>query len=172
MSGGTSFEEQLFVRKERLERILMSRSKGRRRLGRCTISEVFEYIDASPTHGQLVDFRGHKMNMRKTRLLSFRINGITCVECGTRGAFFAMEKYEGDIPHLNLYGFSKTGSEKLMTRDHIRPRSKGGTNNLYNAQTMCCDCNRAKSDKWTLRIKIKHYWRKFIFRLKYGKELL
>lgn len=38
------------------------------------------------------------------------------------------------------------GSDKDLTIDHIRPRSKGGTNALDNLQTMCRDCNQGKAD--------------------------
>lgn len=135
---------------------------GRTRLGIYTITEVFEYIDASPKHGQKVKFRGHKMNMRTTRMLSFRLNGIKCVECESQGAFFAKEKYGEDPPHLNLYGFDKRGNPLLFTRDHIKPKAKGGTNHLFNSQTMCLHCNGKKSDIWTLPMRALYYYRKFI----------
>ena len=137
-------------------------SGGRTRLGVFTISEVFEYVDASPRHGQRVKFHGHRMNMRVTRLLNFRINGIECVNCGKRGAFFAKERFGEDRPHLNLYGFDRRGNHILFTRDHIKPKSKGGSNHLYNAQTMCLDCNGKKSDIWTLSIMILYYYKKFL----------
>lgn len=136
---------------------------GRNRLGVYTISEVFDYIDASPKNGQRVKFHGHSMNMRSTRMLSFRSNGITCVKCGARGAFFAKERYGKDAPHLNLYGFDVHGRQLLLTRDHIKPKSKGGTNHIYNSQTMCLKCNSRKSDDWGWKIKLKYYWKKFKF---------
>lgn len=140
---------------------------GRTRLGTYTISEVFDYIDASPRNGQRVKFHGHMMHMRCTRLLGFRMNGITCVKCGARGAFFAKERYNNDPPHLNLYGFDKQGRQLLLTRDHIKPKAKGGTNHLYNSQTMCLKCNSRKGDDWKVKNKIRYYWKKFSYWLRY-----
>jgi len=37
---------------------------------------------------------------------------------------------------------------KALTIDHIKPRSKGGTNDDRNLQTMCSPCNNAKGDTW------------------------
>ena len=137
--------------------------KNIKRKGKFSIAEVFEYIDAAPHCGQLVDFHGDMIHMRSPRLLNFRYHGIVCVECGTRGAFFAKESFGQDKPHLNLYGFNKQGQEVLMTRDHIMPRAKGGTNLLYNLQPMCYTCNNKKSAtyRWTDRLRhvvsmIKH----------------
>jgi 5-methylcytosine-specific restriction endonuclease McrA len=53
----------------------------------------------------------------------------------------------GDTPHLNLYGLHPThGSLVLMTQDHIRPKSRGGKDNIENLQTMCTICNRRKGN--------------------------
>jgi hypothetical protein len=69
------------------------------------------------------------------------------VTCGLEGSFFALEKAPGQIPyHLNLYALNAAGEEVLMTRDHIHPQSKGGTESLSNAQTMCQPCNLGKAD--------------------------
>jgi len=137
------------------------KNNGRTRLGTYNINEVFDYIDASPPNGQRVKFHGHMMHMRSTRMLSFRLNGIACIKCGARGAFFAKERYDQDPPHLNLYGFDKHGRQLLLTRDHIKPKAKGGTNHLYNSQTMCLKCNSRKGDDWNFKTKMRYYWKKF-----------
>lgn len=39
------------------------------------------------------------------------------------------------------------GSTDDLTLDHVRPRSKGGTNHYGNLQTLCGPCNRRKSNQ-------------------------
>jgi len=135
---------------------------GAERLGKYSIAEVFEYMDASPGNGVKVRFYGHLMHFRSIRLLNFRVHGITCVKCGSRGVFFAKERHGKDTPHLNLYAFNKCGRPILMTQDHIKPKAKGGTNHLYNLQPMCTKCNNDKGGKW----KIGDRWKYLIRRLK------
>ena len=133
---------------------------GLKRLGRYSITEVFEYIDASPKNGQRIRFYGHLMHLRSTRLLNFRVHGIICVKCGARGAFFAKERYGNDGPHLNMYAFDNHGHPILMTRDHIKPKAKGGTNHLYNLQPMCVKCNSGKGDAWIIKDRLRYYSRR------------
>jgi len=76
--------------------------------------------------------------------------GTTCVRCGIKGAYFALERGRSDNPnrfHFNLYGLNRYGREVMMTKDHIKPRSKGGKNKLSNYQPMCYKCNQKKADK-------------------------
>lgn len=49
----------------------------------------------------------------------------------------------GGNPHLNLYHKGRRGMI-LMTHDHRIPRSRGGSNGIENAQTLCTQCNNHK----------------------------
>lgn len=40
-----------------------------------------------------------------------------------------------------------TKAERPLDVDHIRPRSRGGTNDLWNLQVLCSKCNRSKGNK-------------------------
>jgi len=100
---------------------------------------------------------GYKVKPQSLRYQTF-VNNLTCVSCGLKGCFLALEKSltdfggnekleEGRGFHLNLYALNSDGKEILMTKDHIFPRSKGGSDELSNLQTMCVRCNEKKSDK-------------------------
>lgn len=58
-------------------------------------------------------------------------------------------KKSSKIPsaHFNLYA-EKDGESRLMTKDHIIPKSKGGKNHLDNLQTMCDHCNSKKGSTY------------------------
>ena len=93
-----------------------------------------------PSH---FDFEGDliKYNNKKYKML---YQNNVCVGCGLKGTHFYKEKCEDtDIFHINVYGY-KNGREIQLTKDHIRPRSKGGSNSLVNLQTMCAECNNLK----------------------------
>lgn len=100
---------------------------------------------------------GYKVRSKSLRYHTFA-NSLSCVECGLKGCFLALEKalnddggdeqeQEGRGYHLNLYALNELGQEILMTRDHIYPRSKGGVDHISNLQTMCVKCNGRKADK-------------------------
>jgi 5-methylcytosine-specific restriction endonuclease McrA len=54
--------------------------------------------------------------------------------------------------HFNLYA-EEDGKFRLMTKDHIIPKSKGGANHLDNLQTMCDRCNHRKGDTMPEEVK-------------------
>jgi hypothetical protein len=48
----------------------------------------------------------------------------------------------------------KKHNHRLLTRDHIIPLSKGGTDSWTNIVTACMDCNAKKSDKTLAEAKL------------------
>ena len=64
----------------------------------------------------------------------------------------AFEKYGGTCFHCGKK-FKPAKLSQSITRDHIRPRSKGGTDFLHNLVIACGTCNRNKRDKELVRCR-------------------
>lgn len=115
-----------------------------------SVDEVFRAYDKGKTK-----FAG--ASLKSSRITNFRLHGTKCVSCGLEGTHFIVEKHRNDVsPHLNLYHIS-ANRYALMTRDHIRPSSKGGMNCVHNLQPMCESCNRRKSNVWDKKQKMQHF---------------
>jgi hypothetical protein len=128
------------------------------RAGLYPIDYTFEVLR---TRDKYVNFDGYLVKARSQRYAVFR-KQLSCVCCGLRPQFFALERTEGvDTYHLNLYSI-QDGKEVLFTKDHILPRSKGGKDKIWNYQTMCIKCNNKKGkefetmDKFTID-EIRNY---------------
>ena len=94
-----------------------------------------------------VDFDGDLVKGNSYRYQTFFTKGCKCVKCGIEGKFFAKERFpDNKVYHLNLYAIDQDGNEVLMTKDHIIPKSKGGSSNISNYQTMCRICNKNKGN--------------------------
>ena len=78
------------------------------------------------------------------RLRVFYYKGLKCVSCPNIGEYLIAGKDKFGGIHIDLY----TKDFKLMTIDHVKPRSKGGTDTLNNVVPMCAKCNSFKSDKY------------------------
>ena len=114
-----------------------------------SVEEIFGLMEARAVGGPLaVTPEGHKLKVSSDRLRLFKEKGLGCVSCPLVGIFFALEDHNGETPHLNLYGVTEKGREVMMTKDHIRPKAKGGRNEMANYQPMCADCNGKKADKY------------------------
>lgn len=92
------------------------------------------------------------------RMRTFKEKGVDCVVCGCKGAYFSLEQQAGfnkkkniayvGSYHLNLYGVTKAGTVRLMTHDHIIPKSNwGAPESIENSITMCEKCNCNKGNK-------------------------
>lgn len=144
----------------------------RDRLTAFDVNEILPLIGK----GQSMMYGEHKINLHSLRLHTFKHTGCICVRCGIIGTLFVAERdkwhgrklgeranssrptmlYErlpnGGPYHINLYGFTPDGKERLMTKDHIKAKSRGGRDELSNMQTMCENCNRKKGsfDDWDI----------------------
>ena len=92
---------------------------------------------------------GHLLNCRSTRMkLLFVHKELTCKCCGIQASFAAVETCPSSKGYksLNFYGYDPWGKEVLLTWDHIKPKSLGGSNSLSNAQCLCSICNSIKGN--------------------------
>lgn len=104
-------------------------------------------LTESGSRAYFADGKSFKRNSQRMQLF-FR-DGFACVDCGLEGNCFALESATAkDSPHLNLYYVGKNLDGKsvriLFTKDHIRPRARGGKDIMSNYQVMCQICNGKK----------------------------
>jgi len=125
---------------------------GMERVGIYSIEDVLPFIvenKGSPNAIRVYD--GHEVKMFSLRYHTFK-KSLSCVSCGLKGKFFALERYMRRVPwdnrfHFNLYAIISNGEEVLMTKDHINPKSLGGKEHIDNMQTMCKVCNELKMNR-------------------------
>lgn len=91
----------------------------------------------------------HTTYSNHRRLKVFHNKGCECVVCGTKGVHLIRGLAPNGGIHIDLY----TEDFRLMTIDHIIPKSKGGSNNLDNLDPMCEKCNTKKGDKFNNNIE-------------------
>lgn len=94
-----------------------------------------------------------------------------CVICDMQATVARLEQdYASEAigrpPHFNIYGIDEQGNYILFTRDHIIPRSDGGTDDIINQQTMCQKCNAKKGASRLSQLSEKFVTRKTIFAAK------
>lgn len=90
---------------------------------------------------------GYRIKVDTVRLNLFIQSDRKCVVCGKTADKFVLEHLDRTNPSrvdLNLYGKRDDGSDLLFTKDHILPKSLSGSEDLYNMQVMCTDCNGGK----------------------------
>ena len=113
--------------------------------------KVFEFLD-NPEHESHRSIQigndSYRVKLNSVRYKVFR-RSLTCVKCGIRGTKFLLQKDKCELvgsAHFNLYAV-ENGKDVLMTKHHIVPSSKGGSDELDNLQTMCVTCNKKEDNK-------------------------
>jgi len=145
------------------------------RFGIFQVDEVIPYVILNANKLPNVSDRGHllyksyigypvKMNARNLQLFAWK--GTKCAKCGIQGEYFALEAQFSDWPEryycLNLYSKDNV----LFTKDHIIPKSAGGSNSLENLQPLCINCNARKANSVD-----KKSYRNGVLKLNYVKRI-
>lgn len=114
------------------------------------LQHILSHVRAALAGGpEKIELDGDLVGVTSVRLQTFVSHGTLCVSCGLQGTHFRKARSQpSDLrPHLNLYATGLPDRvEILMTKDHIVPRSRGGSDALWNMQTMCFCCNERKGD--------------------------
>jgi 5-methylcytosine-specific restriction endonuclease McrA len=120
---------------------------------RYELHDLLSLVELHHTKADIVIFDGDPIKLGSDRYKLFKTKGTVCAECGIVGTFFAKERtFTKKTPkkvswHMNLYAIAADGTEVLMTKDHIYPKSLGGKDELENYQPMCHICNSKKGHK-------------------------
>ena len=69
-----------------------------------------------------------------------------CAICGAKATHAILCKNEQDSYYVSFFT-ERNGQLILFTKDHIVPRSEGGSNSMSNLQACCETCNRAKGNE-------------------------
>lgn len=108
-----------------------------------------EVLSAIPElwEDQYINFDGEDISMISLRYRTF-LKSLECVSCSIKGEYFIMERNLGSTGrfHFNLFAVDECMNEIIMTKDHIIPKSKGGSDDLDNLETMCYICNEHKGN--------------------------
>lgn len=141
--------------------------QARHRIGELEVADILPLIHRESTTHMM--FEGNKIKLNSLRLRTFKHKGCVCVRCGIIGTKFIVERdmwygrganrrVNTNAYHINLYGYTETGQERLLTKDHILARANRGRDELDNMQTMCDRCNRKKGADYDWEVVVLN-WR-------------
>ena len=110
---------------------------------RLSYEQVMEMIDTGER-----EIHGYRVKTNSLRYKTFQ-KSRCCLACGLEGSFFQLDQCDSptapvDRAHLNFWAILPDGNLRVITKDHIVPKSRGGKNHVDNMQTMCYKCNQKK----------------------------
>ncbi len=111
------------------------------------LAEGYDILSAESKEDRLL--RGRKAGRPSGWNLFKAMEGqkICCRFCGIEADRWVLELHRRDrqsTPVMNLYA-----GVRLMTRDHLIPKSLGGTDAVENLSPACAPCNEARGNKVT-----------------------
>lgn len=102
-------------------------------------------IKGSRSSKYYVRVSGKKIYISDTILL-FQKKGYTCASCNLDIHHFTVKSHGSNL-FFSGYGIDNFENKILFTKDHIIPKSAGGSDSFLNLQVMCASCNIMKKDK-------------------------
>lgn len=116
-----------------------------------TLDEGFAVTEIENKHSRLVCGKRVSRASGHALFTSLKERGepLKCWSCGIEASSWIVNKGHKDLfgyAVLDLFASDKFGRPVLMTRDHIIPRSWGGTDDVQNLRVGCGPCNHSRGN--------------------------
>jgi 5-methylcytosine-specific restriction endonuclease McrA len=119
-----------------------------------TVEEIKAHGDAEFFYDKEVTDK--RIKLRRAHILNEI--GHNCSEegCNISGFHYALGEDKGGGLHLDLYAYDKEGDLVMITIDHIKPKSKGGSDDIENLRPHCKPHNEMKANDYNFNREFKN----------------